>query len=356
MLDLFFIIFCCLSIYNIKIQSIDNFFIDYNELDDTNCIKGIFVWLIIFCHKRDYVQKKNYFYMKIISNLGQKIVSMFFFYSGFGILESIKKKGFFYVRTLKNKAIILFIKTQIIIFMFLLTRIIILKNKFTLRIYILSIIFRQSLGNSNWYAFTIISFYFYSYFSFIIARNNIYIGIIIISILCILHTKFVFVYFYKKRVYTIDNILSFVIGFYYSLIKKYFDKVIMKNDIFYFCILSITLFIFYESSIYRNISFILIKNALFAILIVIISMKIKIKNNFLQFLNFHSYSIYLLQRLVMIIVSEKKIFINSEFVQIFFEFSSIFFIASFFDKYTAFLNNCFKQKKVFYKKLVSESF
>ena len=124
MQDLFFIIFCLLSIFNIKIKGSDNFFHDYMELDDTNCIKGIFVWLILFCHKRNYGNNKNYLYLKIIG----KLVSMFFFYSSFGICESIKKKGIIYVQTLKNKAIIFFLKTQIIILLFLLSDIIYTKR------------------------------------------------------------------------------------------------------------------------------------------------------------------------------------------------------------------------------------
>ena len=344
MLDLFFIIFCILSTISIKIKGIDDFFSDYMELDETNCIKGIFVWLIIFCHKKNYLYKRKFLYMNITRNLGQNVVSMFFFYSSFGICESIKKKGFIYTKTLKNKAIILFFKAQIIILIYLIANIIILKKKVTLKKYFLSIIFKSSLGNSNWFAFTIIIFYFYSYLSFSFAKNNIWFGIIIISLICFLHTKFVFTYYYPKKVYAIDTVICFIIGFYFSLMKIYLDKIIMKNDILYFGILSITILSFYRSSKIDNLFFVLIKNAIFALLVVFITMKIRLKNDFLKFLNSHSYSIYLLQRLIMMIIYEKKIFIYSDFVQIFFEFSSIFFIASLFDRYTVFFNKIFKPK------------
>ena len=345
MQDLFFVFFSLLSISNIKIKGIDNFFDDYMELDTTNCIKGIFVWLIIFCHKRNYTKSKNYIYLKIIGILGQKVVSMFFFYSGFGIIESIKKKGIIYVQTLKNKALILFLKTQIIILMFLFSDIIILNKKITMKRYILSIILKQSLGNSNWFAFTIILFYFYTYFSFNIAKNNILLGIIIINIICFVHLKFVFTYYYPNQLYAVDTILCFVFGLYFSLMKVQLDKIILKNDIIYFCVLSITSICFYECSKIRNLFCILTGNAIFSILVVFISMKIKLKNDFLKFLNIHSYSIYLLQRLVMMIINEKRIFINSDFTQTFFEFSSLFCIVSFFDKYSVYLNKIFQIKK-----------
>ena len=170
MLDLFFIIFCCLSVLGIKIKENDNFFSDYMELDDTNCIKGVFVWLIIFCHKTGY-GKKKYKYIQITHNLGQNVVSMFLFYSSFGICESIKRKGIDYVQSLRNKAIILFLKTQIIILMFLIANIFILNKKITIKSYILSIIFKLSLGKEL-LLLPFFAFYMQNMFLFIIIQKN----------------------------------------------------------------------------------------------------------------------------------------------------------------------------------------
>ena len=234
MIDYFFFMFCFLSMINVTVKGKDNFFHDYMELSNTNSIKGIFVWLIIFCHKKDYGIKRYYLFKIITKYLGQKVVSMFFFYSGFGIYESIKKRGHNYAKILPYKAIILFIKAQIIILMFLLANIIIFNQIITLKRYLLSIIFISSLGNSNWFAFSIIIFYIYSYFSFRYVKNRYIFGIIIISILCFLHVKLVYKYYYPKAKYSVDTVLCFAIGFYYSYMKKYLDKIIMKNDICYF--------------------------------------------------------------------------------------------------------------------------
>ena len=108
MIDYFFFLFCFLSVLNIKIKGIDNFFNEYMDLENTNAIKGIFVWLIIFHHKTIYGINKNYIYKIITGNLGQKIVSMFLFYSGYGINESIKIKGDNYIQKLLIKALIMF--------------------------------------------------------------------------------------------------------------------------------------------------------------------------------------------------------------------------------------------------------
>ena len=176
--------------------------------------------------------------------------------------------------------------------------------------YFLSVIFKSSLGNSNWFAFTIIIFYFYSYISFLFTRHKLFFGIIIISFLCLLHTLFVYFYYYPKAIYSVDTVLCFIGGFYYSFSKNYIDKVLLKNDL------------------------------------VLITLKARFNNDLLNFLNSHSYSIYLFQRLVIWIVSGKQIFKNYNFIQISFEFTSIFFIASLFDKYTTFIDKIFKKNSI----------
>ena len=86
------------------------------------------------------------------------ILQMFhFFYSGYGIFESIKKKGILYVKFLPKKATILFIKFQLILLIFLVNNALLGFN-INIKKYCLSIIFISSIGNSNWFAFTIIFF------------------------------------------------------------------------------------------------------------------------------------------------------------------------------------------------------
>ena len=116
----------------------------------------------------------------------------------------------------------------------------------------------------------------------------------------------------------------------------------MKNDINYFLIISIVVFIFYKVLSINNLFFISITNALFAILLVFISMKVKLGNEFLESLNSHSYSIYLLQRLILWLVYKENLFKDSEFIQIIFEFTSIIFISLLFDKYTTFIDKFVK--------------
>ena len=205
-----------------------------------------------------------------------------------------------------------------------------------------------STHHSNWFAFTIICFYIYSYISFIIIKNNFYIlGNIILNIICIFHIYLVYNFYYPKMRYTIDNTLCFIVGFYYSLLNNYLNKIIMKNDIIYFLSLSCLILIYYYFYIYtiKTIWIVLFMNCFFSLIIVFISMKIRFNNEFLCLLNSHSFSIYLLQRIIMRFIYFKKLFQNNELIRFFFEFILILLISSTFDKFTAGIDYYFRDKK-----------
>ena len=316
------------------------------DLENTSYIKGIFVWIIIFSHNRSYYPKKiNYFYISILNCIGQKMVSLFLFYSGYGIIESIKKKGLSYVKSLPQKASILFIKFQLILLIFLFNNIL-LGLKINIKQYLLSIIFISNIGNSNWFAFSIILLYLYSFLSFITVKNisYIYVSLIIISIICYLHVFITYNYIYPKKIYAVDNILTFIFGMSYSLLKKIIDKIVMLNDILYFASVSFFIFIIYYFN--KNSHNLLLKsltNCFFSLMIVIISMKIRFNNDFLKILNTHSYSIYLLQRIVMIFIYKRKLFKKNDFIRFPFIFCFTLLLSILFDKYTRFVNIIFKQ-------------
>ena len=188
MIDLIYLLLSLLSFSNIEIKGFNSFFYEYLYLDNCNSVRGIFVWMIFFRHYSEYYSKNiNKISIKIDNSFGQNIVSMFLFYSGYGINESFKKKGCNYFKTLPIKSLIIFIKSEIIIFIFLCNNLL-LGKKITLNNYFNAIIFKDSIGNSYWFSFTIIMLYIYAFFSFIFIKKRFnLIGIIIISIICFFH-------------------------------------------------------------------------------------------------------------------------------------------------------------------------
>lgn len=349
MSNLIYIILCLLTFININIKGLDSFFNDYLDLDNIKSVKGIFVWMIFFRHYTGYYKRnKKEICIIIDKSFSQNIVSLFLFYSGYGINESFKIKGNKYIKTLPKKSGILFIKSQIILLIYLCNNLF-LGIKISFKTYLKAIIFKKGIGNSYWFAFTIISLYIYSFISFIFIKNQKYnlFGIFLISIICYLHAIFVYNFYHKKQIISVDTIICFVFGFYYSFFRIHLEKIIMKNDITYFGALLIFILIYYYYYIYqnKNIYYISLKNGLFTLIFILITMKIKFKNEFLNLLNSHSYSIYLLQRVVMIHIRKKILFNDHEFIRFVVEFLFVIFISVIFDKNTIFIDKIFKLEK-----------
>ena len=352
MIDLVYTILCLLSFIKIHIKGLNSFYDDYMDLDNTNAIKGLFVWMIFFRHFSQYLKYysiKNKKSILIDNSFKQNIVSLFLFYSGYGIFESFKKKGNKYIKTLPIKSLILLIKFEIILFIFLCNNIL-LGIKTTLINYLQAFILRKSIGNSYWFSFTIITLYIHSFFSFFLIKKEKFgfLGILLITFICFLHIHFVYKYYHPNEIISVDTIICFVLGFYYSFFKAYIDKIIMNSDIIYFGIISILILNYYKFYIFnsQNIYNILLKNGIFTLIGILITMKVRFKNNFLFLLNNHSYSIYLLQKVIMIYIYKKGHFKNNEFISFFFQFIMVIFLALIFDKYTTFIDKLYKYKKI----------
>lgn len=349
--DLIYLILIFLSFINVNFKGKNNYFNDYMELKNTYSIRGIFVWMIFFRHYTGYYPRNNNKISMIIDNsLSQNIVSLFLFYSGYGINESFKIKNSKYIKTLPIKTIILFLKSQLILLIFLLNNIF-LGIKTSLKNYLYAIIFRKGIGNSYWFTFAILSLYVYSFFSFVFIKKKKlhFLGIIILTILCLFHIKFVYCYYHPKELISVDNIACFIFGFYYSYFKVYINSLIMFNDIIYYNCLSISLYVYYLYYVnpYRNtVIYSSIKNVFFSFFVILLTMKIQFNNEFLNLLNSHSYSIYLLQRVVMIFIRLKgyfeNSFENSLVIGFFFEFFIVISISCVFDHYTNFIDKIIK--------------
>ena len=98
---IFYILLGLLVISRIRLQ-VNNFYTDYLSFDTTNAIKGIFIALVFINHAIPYIYNAGYVFddsfaskLFLFSNsfIGQWIVAMFLFYSGYGVMESIQKKG-----------------------------------------------------------------------------------------------------------------------------------------------------------------------------------------------------------------------------------------------------------------------
>lgn len=86
---------------------------DYISVQQTNVIKGIFIWLVFMGHIIPYITKVVPFELfvdkaasGVVSILQQLVVVPFLFYSGYGVMNSIKNKGAGYVDSIPTKRLL----------------------------------------------------------------------------------------------------------------------------------------------------------------------------------------------------------------------------------------------------------
>ena len=102
-------IFAVILLFGCRATSIKEFNTDYMSKDNTNIVKGVFVVFVFFSHCTQYLTLDGPLdkpYMDIRHFMGQMIVAMFLFYSGYGIMESIKSKSFGYVKKIPIRRIL----------------------------------------------------------------------------------------------------------------------------------------------------------------------------------------------------------------------------------------------------------
>ena len=171
MIYFFIVLLGIISIIDIKFAKSDKFFDDYLDQTNTNSIKGIFVVMIFNSHYASELglTPKDKSGSIILDLFGQRMVSMFLFYSGIGIMESIKKKGKNYSNKLILKVIIFQIKyATMLTFTFFIDMVINPKAKLNFK-FLLSQYFHLDFHyQRNWFLRTYIAMIFYSFIGFLL--------------------------------------------------------------------------------------------------------------------------------------------------------------------------------------------
>lgn len=288
---------CC---FGMKFSS---FHKDYMSLSSTTAIKGVFAILILLSHTMKCIHlgpglldRAFGFTMRY---LGQLMVAAFFFYSGYGIAESAKVKegyvhGFFKKRILKtlfhfDLAVLLFLILQIV-----------LGNHFNPENYIFCWIGWLDIGNSSWFIFAILVLYAISYVALLLKDRFPHPDVFLACLVSLLTVVFwLFVYFQKSpEHWWYDTLAVFPAGIWFSIIKGKVDTLSNKSRIV------IALFLIGVFFFWRH--FIGIDDygacaILFMLALTAATFFFKIDNPVLQWFGKHCFSIYMLQRIPMIV-------------------------------------------------------
>ena len=290
---------------DLKAAGKNEFCRDYLSKERTAAINGVFVLLVFLTHAVGYVKLSGPLdaaYLTMKGYLRQMIVSTFLFYSGYGMLESIKKKGMAYVLSIPGKRFLkVFLHMEIAVALFLLTDVLIGAD-YGKRTTLLAFTFWESIGNSNWYIFAILCLYLIVFLSFLVCRANPWVGTALTTALSVGYVYLLIRV--GKDTWWYNTVMLYCVGMWYSLLKPWIEKVVMKNDVTYFLTAGVLLAAYYPCFKRRDtgIEFYTLWGACFILLLVLLTMKLNIGNTILGWFGSHVFSIYILQRIPMIVL------------------------------------------------------
>lgn len=299
------ILFFSMLLGGVTVAQKNEFYADYCSPQNTARINAVFSILIFFSHVTSYVTLKgdlNVLYFDFRNFVGQGVVVTYLFYSGYGIMESISKKGLDYVKSIPTKRFFkLWYHFAIVIAIYAVVGIAI-GRKFQIDQILLSLIGYKSIGNSNWYLFVTFASYIFIFVAFMIFRKKKIFAVGMVFVLTVLLMFLEYKLELPERFY--NTVICLPIGMVFSMVKPYVEKVITKHDIVWFTTFSGLLLIVSYFALNRKESLVyyLVYMIAFVLLIVVSSMKINVKNSILDWFGAHIFSFFILQRIPMIIL------------------------------------------------------
>lgn len=291
------IIFLCLLIltivYKVKFAGKGFYSSDYISREQTLCINGICIAYILLSHtfakfSEPGILTDSFNLIRIY--LGQFPVVPILFFSGFGIMESVKHKQN-YIKTFPKQRLLDF---YVKFFVFSLPYVVLdlFFKDYDLKTTLLSFTGFESIGNGGWYIGVTLAVYIFIVICFNIFKGKNLLSVVAVTFLTItlmlVEMKFDFpTYYYSTMIFM-------PLGMCFSLIKDRFDAIVMKNNLVWFAgfILSIGLSIVFNYFTDKSIIFYPVWCFFGLFAIILLCMKVKINNKILLwfgktiFLNF----------------------------------------------------------------------
>lgn len=307
------VILLILSLFVIMTSRYTKTNMEYMSKDHTNIIKGIFLCFVFMSHFKSYVTMETPYIdtlgVSFIQKMGQLMVTMFLFYSGYGIMESVKNKKDAYINAMpKHRILPTLIHFDIAVLIYMFLTIGLGMDTFNFKKMALSLIGWSSYGNSNWYIFCILILYFIAYLSLKSFQGNRARLIAILSG-TILYTL---VFQWSRPAYVYNTAFCFVLGTAYSMYKKEIELWIDNKELISFIYL---LAIFIVAYHFKNIMWCYYLSTIsFVLLVVITTRKIKINNVVLRWVGKNLFPLYIFQRLPMIVLGRVDYMQNNPYI------------------------------------------
>lgn len=306
---IFLVMLFLLCIFGMKFSGKTGFE-DYMSAEKTGAIKGIFVIIVLLSHLRQYIRLDktaiNTPYLEFMSFLGQLMVVVFLFYSGYGVLLGLRKKEGYALSLIKNRVPKVFIHFDIAILIFFFVGLLIGKN-YTIKNLLLSFVGIEDVGNSVWFIIVILLLYIITFAVFIFTRKKILLGVILTTVasaalvLVVRHFK-------AGEYWWYDTIMCYPLGMWYAVAKPKIDKMLLPDFSKWFGCMAASVVAFaalrqLRAGLHGSRAVFAVEALAFAAVIVFASMRISVGNPVLRWFGNHVFSVYILQRIPMSVLS-----------------------------------------------------
>lgn len=310
----------------------DQFFDDYCSVRKSNAIKGICVMGVFLSHSMDYLHLgENDLWVEYFSEyFRQLFVAPFFFYSGFGMIESIRKKGLSYIKRIPVDRIlktVLYADVAVVVFAVVY---LIRGNTVTLKQFLLSLVFWDKIENNTWYFFVIVFLYFFTYIGFRIFHKNYFLAAAATTLLSL---PLFYILIETRSIIWYNTYFIYHFGMWYALIRKPIEKLVMHNDLMYCCAMLLAFMAYTLFRTFGSFYYFIICGCLLMTIIVGITMKVSIDNPFLQYLGRNVQGFYICHRLPLLLTKGMQMDIVSKFIFSFLATAIICFVFDYITKW-----------------------
>lgn len=302
-LFLVFIVAVSLPRLRVTVRSIDTK--GYLDRDHTTAVNGLFILIVFASHVRSYIEYQpayDSWLIAVVNWLGQLMVALFLFYSGYGIGESIKNKPG-YVRTIPARRILpTLINFGAAILAYLGVNLA-LGNELSPSRVLLAFIGWTSIGNSNWYIFAILSMWLLTYVAFRVFARRPLAAVIATFVLAIGFTIFMYLTKGPQAAYSFNTVLAYPAGLAYSYFKPQIEK-LYENNVRYVATLASAVAVFAVISPFTGAHYMIYElyAIAFCLVVVILTLKVQLRSPILRWFGQNLFWIYVLQRLPMMVM------------------------------------------------------
>ena len=271
---------------------------DYLAKANTTSVNGIFILIVFLNHFQSYVAVPK-IYRWFILGIGQLMVAMFLFYSGYGVGESIQKKGMAYVKSIPVKRVgKVLSEFALAVLLFALVDVI-LGIGFTPSQFFLSLVGWKNLGNSNWYIFVILCLYLFTWLGFLLFPKSPWKSF---AVICLL-TALLFLFLQEKKVsWWYNTLTAYPFGLLFSLTKKRWEKWLEQPVSYGIILISSLAVTVLLRTVSRYVPAHLCMTVSYCIFILAVTKKVPVYHPILWWLGNHLFEIYILMRIPMIIL------------------------------------------------------